>query len=113
MQEKSLLKTAIICALAGISLLFVLCNEITVEESMLNRITDTDSDISVKGSVVKVTNFTNSRIVQIEKKEKLDVVVVGQDYLEIGKGDTVEIIGSWSDKVQGNLSILAKEIRKV
>ena len=113
MQEKSLLKLAIICTLVGVSILFVLCNEISVDESMLSKITSTDAAVSVKGDVISVKNFTNSKIVQIEKKEKLDVVVIGQDYLDIAKGDSIEAIGSWDNTAQGNLSMLAREIRKV
>lgn len=113
MEDKTLLKMAIVISLVGISILFILSNEISVDESMLSKITSTDSAVTVKGSVLKIMNFTNSRIVQLEKKEKVDIVLIGKDYLELNKGDSVEVIGSWDDKTPGNLSMLAKEIRKI
>ncbi len=110
MQEKTLLKISLICTLVGIFVLFVISNNIEIKESIVNDINgiNVDERALIKGTVNRVVNNEKFTIIKLEKKEFIDILLF-ENFLDLKKGDKIEIRGSWSN--DNELTVLGDEIR--
>lgn len=110
MNEKTLLKIALICSLLGIIALFIISNALEVNERVISEIDETDLgyNIKVKGVVTNIRNMGSVLIINMVQLEKIDVVVFN-DELVLNKGDYVEIVGKL-EEYEGKLELIADRI---
>ena len=73
MKEKTLLKIAIIGALVGIFVLFIIAESIKIDETSISKISGDDigKDIKVTGVVKSVFNGEKSAMITITKPEEM------------------------------------------
>ena len=111
MKEKTLLKIALVCVLAGIIGLWFISDKIKIEEKDIEKITaaDVDKDIMVSGIVNKVMHAGKITIIEVEQDKDIKVVLFKENAsLEIG--DNVDVYGSIDD-YKGEYEIIADVVR--
>ena len=93
MKEKTLLKIAIISALAGIFILYLISDNIVIGESSIAKIENEEigSDVKVKGIVNDVFNGEKISIITITQPSDMKIVLY--DNVSIAEGDYIEVIG--------------------
>ncbi len=111
MEEKKLLKLALICSLLGTALLYVISLSISQEEKSFSLMQDEEYSV-ISGEVVSASNHGNVSFVKIYQKLPVDVVVIGNNYIDLGKGDSIEVRGTKQD-YEGKKELVADEIRKI
>jgi hypothetical protein len=94
MQDSTLLKTALTLSFGGIIILFILSNVLAVEQSKLSTIqfADDNSDVSITGTIQKVTSTPELTILQVMHPETVKVIF--QENISIKKGSQVHIEGT-------------------
>ena len=114
MQEKTLLKLALITSLLGILALYLISDNIDLEESNIERITldNKDEFVKVIGKVSRVVDTEKVTILDIMQPNEITVVLFKTDDRKtiIQEGDQVEIIGK-VDEYEGSLEIIAHKAR--
>ena len=111
MEEKKLLKLALICSLLGTALLYFISLTISQEEKSFSLVPDEEYSV-ISGEVSSVNNYGNVSFLKIYQKLPVDVVVIGNNYISLNKGDNVEVRGTKQD-YQGKKELVADEIRKI
>jgi DNA/RNA endonuclease YhcR with UshA esterase domain len=111
MDEKILLKTAIIVSIVGLVTLFFVSSRIEIEEKIIENIdaTDIDRDIKIKGVVSDVVDREKVLILQVSQPKAITVVVFKDGNISLKEGDIVRITGS-VDEYEGKPEIIADEI---
>ena len=116
MKEKTLLKIALIVSLAGLLILYLISDNITIKEKNIEKITIDNKDefVKVKGLVSKVIDTEKVTIMEIMQPQEITVVLFkGENKTTlIQKGNEVEIIGK-VDEYEGKLEIIAHRARIV
>ena len=112
MKEKTLLKTAIICALAGVFLLFLVSDNIEVEESSIAKIEEEEigRDVKVKGVVEDI--FKGKKISIITVTQPSDIKIVVYENISVNKGDYIEVIGE-IDEYKGEREVIGNRVRVI
>jgi DNA/RNA endonuclease YhcR with UshA esterase domain len=112
MKEKTLLKTALVCSIIGVTVLFFVSEFIEVSESELKDITidDLDRYVKVIGTVSKVVNTEKVIIMDIVQPHELKVVVFKDKDISLNKGDYIEVLGK-VEEYEGELEIIGDRIR--
>jgi len=110
MEEKKLLKLALICSLLGTALLYIISLTISQEEKSFSFVEDDEYSV-ISGEVSSVNNYGNVSFVKIYQKMPVDVVIIGNNYVELNKGDFVEVRGT-KKEYEGKKEFVADEIRK-
>ena len=112
MKEKTLLKIALAGGVVGIVVLFVLSQQISVDEAMISRLDEmVDESVVVTGSVIGINSLDSVTFVMLQKDEIVTVVVFGKTpMLEIG--DLVQVRGKVTEQ-DGEAEIIGDEIRVV
>lgn len=114
MKEKSLLKVALICSLVGILILFIVSQNISVEEKTIGRITieDMDKKVKIKGFVEKVVDTEKVGIINVVQPQDIDVVLFkeGNETIDIKKDDFIEVIGK-VEEYKGELEVIGQRVR--
>jgi len=112
MKEKTLLKIAVVTALAGIFVLYLISDNINLDESLINRIEDEDigNDVKIKGVVSDVFNGEKVSIITIRQPEDMKVVVM--ENISLSEGDFVEIIGE-VDEYNGEMEVIGNRVRVI
>jgi len=112
MEEKNLLKVALICSIIGIFIIFIFANRL--EPSLVN-ISDVsasllDQSVKIQGAVDSI-RITPSVIILSVKDDSgsIKVVAFSQDNSELVKGQLVEILGDVTE-YKGILEIEAKKV---
>ena len=108
MQEKTLLKISLICSLIGLTTLFFISNNITIDESNLITKDELDSTIKVKGKINKINNYEKNTVIEITRTEKLKIVLFG--FAELKEGDDIEAIGKLK-QYRNNFELIADEVK--
>ena len=110
MQEKTLLKLALICSLVGILLLFFISNNIDVNEKVISELegNDVDSSVRINGVVTSFQNRGSVILIDVAQLEKMQVVVFNSNFT-LNKGDSVEITGKIGE-YEGNNQLIADKI---
>jgi len=112
MQEKTLLKIAIISALAGIFLLYLVSDNITIDESSIGNIENEEigRDVKVMGVVEDVFNGEKISIITISQPSDMKVILY--DNVSISEGDYIEVIGE-IDEYNGEMEVIGNRVRVV
>ena len=116
MQEKTLLKIALIASLAGLLILYLISSNIEIKESNIEKITIENKDEFVKLSGI-VSNLVNSEkvmILEITQPQEITVVLFKNknNTFNINKGNEVEIFGK-VDEYNGKMEIIAERVRVI
>ena len=112
MKEKTLLKIAIISALAGVFLLYVISDNIEVSESSIEGIEGEEigRDVKVKGLVRDVFNGEKISIITISQPSDMKVLLY--DNVSISAGDYIEVIGE-IDEYEGEREVIGNRVRRI
>jgi len=111
MEEKKLLKLALICSLLGTALLYFISLTISQEQKSFSFVEDDEYSV-ISGEVYSVNNYGNVSFLTIYQKMPVDVVIIGNNYIELEKGDSVEVRGT-KQNYQGKEELVADEIRRL
>lgn len=114
MEEKSLLRLALICSLAGIIALFFISENIEIKEKNINEINKNNlgEDIKIKGIVSKSTDKGKIILLDIVQPETITIVLFKYSDFNISTGTKVEITGE-IDEFNGKLEIIGNEIKTI
>jgi len=116
MQEKTLLKIALIFSLVGIILLFIFSNNVSIKEINIGKINEEDLDTTVKiiGRIEKVSDTEKVIFLTIgqEKIETIPVLLFKDSNISFAPGDYVEITGTLED-YEGEKEVIANKIRLI
>jgi DNA/RNA endonuclease YhcR with UshA esterase domain len=114
MQEKTLLKTALITSLLGLAVLYLISGNIEIKESNIEQITLDNKDEFVKltGRVNKIIDTGSVVIMEIMQPQEITVVFFKNENqsMSIQEGNQVEVIGT-VDEYEGKLEIIADRLR--
>lgn len=112
MKEKTLLKIAIICALAGIFILYLISDNITIDESSIGKIEEEQigNDVKVKGVVKDVFNGERISIITITQPEEMKIILY--ENVTVEEGDYIEVIGE-IDEYNGELEVIGNRVRRI
>ncbi len=112
MKEKTLLKTALVCSIVGVTVLFFISEFIEVGEREIRDITinDLDKHVKVIGTVSGVINTEKVIIMDIIQPQELKVVVFKDKDISLKKGDYIEVLGK-VEEYEGELEIIGDRIR--
>lgn len=115
MQEKTLLKIAFICSLAGVILLFLISESLESENKSL-QLQDPENlqdFVVLQGEVLQITKGEDAVFLKIRTGEIVPVTLFqGKLLFELNKGDKVEIKGRL-DEFEGRKTIIAEEVRAI
>ena len=116
MKEKTVLKIALISSLVGLLVLYLISDNITIEEKNIEKITldNKDEFVKVRGLVNKVVDTEKVTIIEIMQPNEITVVLFKNENKAtlIQEGNEVEIIGK-VDEYEGELEIIAQRARIV
>ncbi len=112
MKEKTLLKIAIISALAGILILYLISDNIKISESSIGKIENEDigSDVKVKGVVNDAFNGEKISIITITQPSDMKVIIY--ENVSIAEGDYIEVIGG-IDEYEGEMEVIGNRVRRI
>ncbi len=111
MEEKSLLRLALICSLLGIIALFFISESMEINEKNIDEINKDNigEDIKIKGIVSKSTDKGKILLLDIVQPETITVVLFKDTDFNISTGTKVEITGE-IDEFNGQLEIIGNEV---
>jgi len=115
MKEKTLLKIALICSITGLFILYILSENISIEEKTIDKIDKSNFGeyVKVKGTVDKVINTENVVIIDVVQPQKISVVLFKEDTnISINEGSEVEVIGKVED-YNGEMEIIGSRVRVI
>jgi len=114
MKEKTLLKTALIVSLLGLSIIFFISDNIEIKEKNIEKITieNIDDFVKLSGIVSKVIDTEKVTIMEITQPQQITVVLFKDENktMPIREGNEVEVIGK-VDEYEGKLEIIADRLR--
>ena len=112
MNEKTLLKIAIIAALAGVFILYLISDNIVLSESSIGQIEGEEigSDVKVKGIVDDVYNGEKLSIITITQPESMKVLLF--ENVSVVVGDYIEVIGE-IDEYNGEKEVIGNRVRVI
>jgi len=112
MEEKSLLRLALICSLVGIIVLFFISESMEIKEKNINEINkdNVGEDIKIKGIVSKSTDKGKIILLDIIQPETITIVLFKDHDFNISTGTKVEITGE-IDEFNGQLEIIGNEVK--
>jgi len=112
MEEKTLLKIALICSIVGIFIIFIFANKLEPSLTSISSISNSlvDKDVKIQGTVssFKIT----SSVLMLDLHDDtgtIKVVAFDKEDFEASKDQEVEVIG----KVKEYNSILEIEAKKI
>lgn len=112
MEEKSLLRLALICSLVGIIALFFISENIEIKEKNINEINKDNigEDVKIKGIVSRSTDKGKIILLDVIQPETITVVLFKDSDFNISIGTKVEIIGE-IDEFNGKMEIIGNEVK--
>lgn len=115
MDESILLKASIVSSIAGLIVLYFIAGSMEADEVSISRITmgEADGFVSVKGKVSRITEKEEIMIFDLQKDEKISVLIFKKDYpgyIGLEEGDIVEVEGN-VEEYQGKKEIVAENVR--
>ncbi|MBW3022655.1 hypothetical protein KY308_00945 [Candidatus Woesearchaeota archaeon] len=111
MEEKKLLKLALICSLLGTALLYFISTTIEQEQKPFSFIEDEEYSV-ISGEISKINTYGNVSFITLYQKMPVDVIIIGENYLDLKQGNTIEVRGTKQD-YEGKKEFVADEIRKM
>ena len=116
MQEKTILKIALIVSLIGLLILYLISDNITIKQASIEKITldNKDEMVKVRGIVSRLADTEKVTIMEITQPAEVTVVLFkgSNESTPIREGNEVEIIGK-VDEYEGKLEIVAQRARVI
>lgn len=116
MKEKTLLKIALICSLIGVVALYLISENMEINQKNIEKITfdDVDKNVKVKGVVRDLFENDKIMIITIEQPQDMKVVLFKSKNESIGifEGNEIEVIGK-VDEYEGELEIIGNRVRVI
>lgn len=116
MKEKTLLKIALLTSLFGVISLWILSENLTVDETTIDKITfeNIGDRMKVIGYVTNVLDLGYTKIIEVSQMNNIDVVVFSEDNksLNLFPNDRIEVLGNL-EEYRGEKEIIAHRIRKI
>jgi len=112
MEEKSLLRLALICSLVGIIALFFISERMEIKEKTVNEINKDNigEGVRIKGIVSKSTDKGKILLLDIVQPETITIVLFKDHDFNISTGTKVEITGE-IDEFNGKMEIIGNEVK--
>ena len=106
MEEKTLLKIALVASLAGLMFLYLISSNIEIKEKNIEKITleNKDEFVKLRGIVSNLVNSEKVAILEITQPQEITVVLFKNENktMPIQKGNDVEIFGK-VDEYKGKM----------
>lgn len=112
MEEKLLLSIAVISSLIGIGVLFYISSAISIDQTVIDRIDEIGSDVSVVGQITGITKTEKTTIIELSQKQDILVLLFGESEIALKKGDLIEVTGEVKE-YEGKKEIVASKVRLV
>lgn len=114
MKETTLLKTALVCSLLGLVVLYFISAKIDIKDyrpSQLNE--NVGDDVKLIGTISKISQNNNVAFLEIDYRSPVTVVLFTDDInLSLKADDKIEVIGEVQE-YRGKSEIIAQKIRVV
>lgn len=112
MKEKTLLRISIICALVGIFVLYLISDNIVLNESSISNIKNEEigKDVKIKGVVKDVFNGESLSIITITQPDEMKIIFY--DNVSVSKGDYIEVIGE-VDEYNNEREVIGNRMRRI
>ena len=109
-----MLKIALICSLLGLIILYIVAENISIDEKTIDKINKDDfgSDVKIKGAVNKIIDLENVMIVEITQPTNMPVVLFKEEDINLSEGDYIEVIGE-IDEYNGELEVIGHRVRVI
>ncbi len=115
MEDKTLKKIALIGAIAGIIVLFILSEKLGVSQQVISRLDELPEgkEVEVLGVVTRVHDAGNVMFLEIaqERIDKTTVVLFRSGNVSIYEGDVVKVTGSL-EEYKGKKEIIGNRVEK-
>ncbi len=117
MNEHTLLKISIISALIGIFILYIVSENIKIDDIDISKIKKEQigSDVKIKGVVKSAFNGKKASIITITKNEEMKIVIMNENNkknISLKEGDYIEVIGEINE-YEGELEVMGERIRVI
>lgn len=113
MNDKTLLRLALLAAIVGVVLLLAISQRFSVTEQTIAQLDQLPEgqEVDVTGLVLRATDKENVLFLELaeEKVEKVTVVVFKDRDIEVKEGDYVRVIGSLED-YEGKKEIVGNRV---
>ena len=112
MNEKTLLKIAIISALTGIFILYLISDNVVLNESSISQIEGEEIGryVKIKGIVDDVYNGEKLSIITVTQPESMKILLF--ENVSVVVGDYIEVIGE-IDEYNGEREVIGERIRVI
>ena len=115
MNEKNLLKVALICSVIGIFIIFIFADRLEPSIIKISDISDSmiDQSVKIQGKIVSLRNSPSVSILDIDDGSgSIKVVAFDDEYSSLANGYSIEVFGEIKD-YKGTLEIEAKRITEI
>jgi DNA/RNA endonuclease YhcR with UshA esterase domain len=112
MNEKTLLKLALVAGVIGLLILFIIAELKDIPEKLLSEITkeNLDSVVKITGTITRIASKEKVTFIELTKPETVQVILF--DNVTLAKGDNVEIIGKITE-YEGKMEVVAQRLRVI
>lgn len=112
MEEKTLLKIALIFSISGIILLFFISENIQPQEIKIDEISkdNINKDVKIKGKVIGIEEKEDIFIITLAQENTIKLIAFRDGKLVLQKGQKIEAEGEVR-AYKGNLEIVANKIK--
>ncbi|MBI2124628.1 OB-fold nucleic acid binding domain-containing protein [Candidatus Pacearchaeota archaeon] len=113
MKETTLLKTALICSLLGLVILYFISAKIDVKDynaGILNK--NIGDDVKLTGKITKISQSENVAFLEVSYESPITIVLFTDKNVSLEANDSIEIIGEVQE-YKGKNEIIAQKVRVV
>ena len=113
MNEKFLLKLALIISVLGLILLYVISKNIEISDTTIEKITneEIEGDVVIRGTVKEINTRGSTTFLVINQESEIEVIVFSNN-VNLSMGDNVKITGQVSE-YKNQKEIIADKIEKI
>ncbi len=114
MKETTLLKTALICSLIGLIILYFISAKIDVKDYKPNQLNENvGDDVKLTGTIIKISQNGNVAFLEVNYQSPVTIVLFTDDKnLSLKVDDSIEVIGEVQE-YKGKNEIIAQKVRVV
>ena len=114
MKETTLLKTALICSLLGLVILYFISAKIDVKDYKPSRLNENiGDDVKLTGTIAKISQNDNVAFLEVNYQNPVIVVLfTDNENLSLKIDDTIEVVGEVQE-YKGKNEIIAQKIRVI
>lgn len=109
-----MLRVALIASIIGVSVLFIISDNIEVDEKTIDMIEkDNIGDmVKIKGVITKISDTNKTMFLELSQPESITMILFKDKDIPLLEGDFVEIIGK-VDEYEGEMEVIVDKIRKI